>query len=69
MLDLFGVVVTVATLVAYALEPYYRWGYLAFAVTCLLMAAYCFIQGAWPVGVGEVVWAGIAYKHWLKAAP
>lgn len=53
-------------LVFYALEdrsPHYI---LAFAGACGLASAYGFLQGAWPFGVVEAVWALIALHRWRK---
>jgi hypothetical protein len=39
---------------------------LAFAAACLLASAYGFLQGAWPFGVVEAVWAGVAVRRWRR---
>jgi hypothetical protein len=44
--------------------------YLAFAVACALGSAYGFLQGAWPFGLVEAVWAVVALRRWmLKRLP
>ena len=53
-------------LVAYALEPRSPWFTLAFAAACLLGSAYGFLQGAWPFGVVEAVWAVVAVMRWQR---
>lgn len=51
-------------LVSYALEERSHWWTLAFAGACLLGSAYGFLQGAWPFGVVELVWAAVAVRRW-----
>lgn len=53
-------------LVTYTLEPRARAFVLAFAGACLASALYGFLAGAWPFGVIEVVWAGVAVRRWQK---
>ena len=36
---------------------------LAFAGACLASSAYGFLQGAWPFGVVEFVWSGVALRR------
>ncbi len=63
-LSLFGVFAVTAMLVFYALEDYSRWFILAFAGACVLASLYGFLQGAWPFGIIEAVWAGVATHRW-----
>jgi hypothetical protein len=49
-------------LVCYAFEERSPTFILAFAVSCALGSAYGFLQGAWPFGVVEVIWA-VAALH------
>jgi hypothetical protein len=35
-----------------------------FAGACLAASAYGFLQGAWPFGVVEPVWSGVALRRW-----
>jgi hypothetical protein len=65
-LTCFGLVAVGAMLLFYALEDRARGYVLAFAGACLLASAYGFLQGAWPFGVVELVWAGIAWKRWRR---
>jgi hypothetical protein len=37
---------------------------LAFAGACALATVYGFLQGAWPFGVVETIWAGVAMRRW-----
>ena len=53
-------------LVFYALEDRNPAYILAFAGACALASAYGFLQGAWPFGVVEAIWAAIAVQRWYK---
>ncbi len=64
-LSLFGLVAVTCMLVTYAFEQRSRWFVLAFAGACLLGSAYGFLQGAWPFGVVEAIWAAVAVRRWL----
>jgi hypothetical protein len=66
MLTLFGLMAVTAMLVFYALEDRNPHFILAFAVACALGSTYGFLQGAWPFGVVEAIWAGIAVHRWTK---
>ncbi|MGT2438444.1 hypothetical protein ACU4GH_24755 [Bradyrhizobium betae] len=39
---------------------------LAFAAACALSGIYGFLQGAWPFGFVETVWAVVALRRWVK---
>ena len=67
-LTLFGPFAVTAMLVTYALEKRSRWFILAFAGSCLLGSAYGFLQGAWPFGLVEAVWAIVAAVRWWKTS-
>jgi hypothetical protein len=67
-LTLFGLVSVTAMLVFYALEDRSPWYVLAFAGACALGSLYGFLQGAWPFGVVEAVWAVIAVRRWRMRA-
>jgi hypothetical protein len=58
LLTSFGLIAVSLMLVFYALEDRSAWFVLAFAGACLLASAYVFMQGAWPFGVVESIWAG-----------
>jgi hypothetical protein len=51
-------------LLSYAMEKRSPWFILAFAASCLLGSAYGFVQGAWPFGIVEAVWAVVAFQRW-----
>ena len=65
-LTVFGLLAVTAMLVTYTLEDRSAWFVLGFAVACLLGSAYGFLQGAWPFGVLEAIWAGVAAWRWRK---
>jgi hypothetical protein len=67
-LTIFGLFAVTAMLVTYALEKRSPWFILAFAGSCLLGSAYGFLQGAWPFGLVEAVWAIVAAVRWWKAS-
>jgi hypothetical protein len=67
-LTAFGLFAVAAMLVCYALEDRSRWFVLAFAGACALGSAYGFLQGAWPFGVVEAIWALVALRRWRGAA-
>jgi hypothetical protein len=50
----------------YALERRGQRFILAFACGCLLSSAYGFLAGAWPFGVVELIWAGIALDRYRQ---
>jgi hypothetical protein len=66
-LTLFGLFAVSAMLVTYALEKYSPWFILAFAVSCLMGSAYGFLQGAWPFGLVEAIWALVAGLRWIRS--
>ena len=66
-LTLFGLFAVTAMLVTYALEKRSPWFILGFAASCLLGSAYGFLQGAWPFGLVEAIWAMVAAIRWWKA--
>jgi hypothetical protein len=63
-LNLFGLAAVTAMLAFYALEERSPWFLLAFAAACALGSIYGFLQGAWPFGLVEAVWAGVAVYCW-----
>ena len=66
-LTIFGLVAVTSMLVTYALEERSHWYILAFAAACALGSAYGFLQGAWPFGVVEAIWAVVALRRWHRA--
>ena len=66
-ITIFGVIALTLMMVMYALERRHRGFVLAFAVGCLLSSAYGFVSGAWPFGVVELIWAGVAVRRYSTA--
>jgi hypothetical protein len=64
-LTLFGLFAVTAMLASYALEPRHHLFVLAFAASCALGSVYGFLQGAWPFGLVEAIWAGVALRRWM----
>jgi hypothetical protein len=61
----FGLFAVTLMLLCYAFEARSAWFVLGFAVACALGSAYGFLQGAWPFGVVEAIWAVVALRRWL----
>ena len=66
-LTAFGLFAVSAMLVCYAFEKRGPWFILAFAVACVMGSIYGFLQGAWPFGLVEAVWAVVAARRWWMA--
>jgi hypothetical protein len=66
-LSAFGLFAVTAMVVTYSLERRSRWFVLAFAGTCILGSVYGFLQGAWPFGIVEVIWAAIAAYRFSRS--
>jgi hypothetical protein len=65
-LTLFGLGAVTLMLLFYALEERAAWCVLGFAGACLAASAYGFLQGAWPFGIVEAVWAVVALQRWRR---
>ena len=70
MLTLYGACAVTFMMLMYALESRGRNFILAFALGCILSSAYGFLSGAWPFGVVELIWSGVAVNRYrgLRAA-
>ena len=66
-LSAFGLFAVTAMLVFYSLEQRSTWFILSFAGSCGLGSFYGFLQGAWPFGLVEAVWALVALRRWHYA--
>jgi hypothetical protein len=64
----FGLFAVTMMLVTYALEERHVLFILAFAVACALGSVYGFLQGAWPFGIVEAIWALVALRRWWMAS-
>lgn len=65
-LTLYGLASVSAMLLFYAFEGRSHWMVLGFALSCALASVYGFVQGAWPFGVVEAIWAGVAVWRWRR---
>jgi hypothetical protein len=63
-LTIFGLFAVTFMLVFYALEDRSPRYILGFAAGCVLASVYGFLQGAWPFGVVEAIWAVVAVRRW-----
>ena len=66
-LSVFGLIAVTAMLVFYALEKRNSWFIFGFAFACVMGSVYGFLQGAWPFGLVEAVWAVVALDRWREA--
>lgn len=66
MVTLFGVIAVTFMMLMYALEHRGNYFVLAFAVGCLLSSTYGFLAGAWPFGIVELIWAGVAVRRYAS---
>jgi hypothetical protein len=62
-ITLYGVCAVTFMMVMYALERRGRVFVLGFVLGCILSSFYGFLSGAWPFGVVELIWAGIALRR------
>lgn len=67
-ITIYGVCAVTFMIVMYALERRGRRFIAAFALGCLLSSAYGFLAGAWPFGVAEIIWSGVAVHRYRHAA-
>lgn len=64
-ITLFGICALAFMMVMYALEPRGRVFILGFSAGCALSSVYGFLSGAWPFGVVEAIWTGVALRRYL----
>jgi len=65
LLTAYGALAVTAMMLFYALERRSPLFVLAFAGACVASSIYGFLQGAWPFGLVELVWSGVAFRRWL----
>jgi len=63
-LTAFGALAVTAMMLFYALEQRSPVFVLLFAGASLAASVYGFLQGAWPFGVVELIWSGVALRRW-----
>lgn len=67
LLTVCGAIAVTAMLICYTLEDRSPLFILAFAAACLASSTYGFLlPGAWPFGVVELVWSGVAVRRWWR---
>ncbi len=64
---IYGVCAVTFMMTMYALERRHRRYILLFALGCVLSSVYGFLSGAWPFGVVEFIWSGIALRRYRAA--
>ena len=65
-ITIYGVVALSFMMAMYAFEAKGRIFVVLFALGCVLSSVYGFISGAWPFGVVELIWAGIALRRYFN---
>jgi hypothetical protein len=66
---LYGVAAVSFMMTMYALEARGRNYVMGFAGGCLLSSVYGFLSGAWPFGVVELIWSGVAVRRYRQTDP
>jgi hypothetical protein len=66
-ITVYGVCAVSFMMAMYALERKGKQFVILFALGCLLSSAYGFLSGAWPFGVVELIWSGVAVRRWSGA--
>jgi len=65
---IYGVFAVSFMMIMYGLERRGRGFVLAFALGCVLSSVYGFLCGAWPFGIVEVIWSGVALRRYAESA-
>lgn len=66
VVTIYGICAVTFMMSMYALERRGKRFILGFALGCLLSSAYGFLSGAWPFGVVEVIWSGVALHRYRR---
>jgi hypothetical protein len=66
---IYGVCAVTFMMTMYALERRGRRFILGFALGCVLSSIYGFLAGAWPFGVVELIWSGVALHRYRAPVP
>ncbi|MGA2969849.1 MAG: hypothetical protein ABSE75_08590 [Acidimicrobiales bacterium] len=67
-ITIYGVCAVTFMIFMYALERRGREFIALFALGCLLSSVYGFLAGAWPFGIAEIIWSGVAIQRYRNAA-
>lgn len=62
----YGILALSFMMLMYALEDRGKTFTLAFAAGCVLSSIYGFLASAWPFGIVELVWAGVALRRYQR---
>ena len=65
---IYGVCAVSFMMIMYGLERRGRGFVLAFAAGCVLSSVYGFLSGAWPFGIVELIWSGVALRRYVESA-
>jgi hypothetical protein len=68
IVTVYGVCAVTFMMGMYALERRGRIFVLGFALGCVLSSVYGFLSGAWPFGVVELIWSGVALGRYRRTA-
>lgn len=66
LVTVYGVLAVSFMMLMYALEDRGKGFTLAFAAGCVLSSLYGFLANAWPFGIVELVWAGVALRRYRR---
>jgi hypothetical protein len=66
VVTIYGVCAVTFMMVMYALEGRDRRFVFGFAAGCVLSSVYGFLSGAWPFGMVELIWSGIALRRYRE---
>ena len=66
VVTIYGVCAVTFMMVMYALERRDDRYIVGFAIGCVLSSVYGFLSGAWPFGVVELIWAGVALSRYQQ---
>ena len=66
---IYGVCAVTFMMTMYAIERRGPKFVVGFALGCLLSSAYGFWSGAWPFGVVECIWSGVALQRYRRPDP
>jgi hypothetical protein len=66
-ITIYGVCALTFMMVMYALESRGRRFLLGFALGCVLSSIYGFLSAAWPFGVVELIWSGVAIARYRES--
>jgi len=61
---IYGVCAVTFMMTMYAFESRHPRYILGFAVGCVASSLYGFLSGAWPFGVVELIWSGVALRRY-----